>query len=62
MTNESRRDFIKKSAMIAAGMTILPSSVISGFGHLAPSDTFYIEGYHEQDWIRACKEIFRLKM
>jgi predicted dehydrogenase len=44
MKNESRRDFIKKSAMIAAGITILPSSVISGFGYRAPSDKLNITG------------------
>ena len=38
MESESRRSFIKKSAMITAGITILPSSVISGFARQAPSD------------------------
>ena len=44
----SRRDFIKKSAFAAAGLTILPSHVISGIkGHtgvLAPSDKMNIAG------------------
>ncbi|MCX6303005.1 MAG: Gfo/Idh/MocA family oxidoreductase [Bacteroidia bacterium] len=40
----SRRDFIKKSATISAGLTILPGSVISGLGHKAPSDKLNIAG------------------
>ena len=44
MKNESRRDFIRKSAMSAACITVLPSSVISGLGHTAPSDKLNIAG------------------
>ena len=44
MKNESRRDFLKKSAMFTAGITILPSSVVSGFGQPAPSDKLNIAG------------------
>jgi hypothetical protein len=39
LTNEiSRRDFIGKTAAAAAGITILPSYVVSGLGYKAPSD------------------------
>jgi hypothetical protein len=34
----SRRSFIERTGTVAAGLTILPSSVISGLGHRAPSD------------------------
>jgi len=44
MKNESRRDFIKKSAITAAGISILPSSVVSGLGHQTPSDKLNIVG------------------
>ena len=40
----TRRDFIKKSAMTTAGVTILPSYVVSGLGHRAPSDKLNIVG------------------
>ncbi|MBN1987348.1 MAG: Gfo/Idh/MocA family oxidoreductase [Prolixibacteraceae bacterium] len=40
----SRRNFIGTSATIAAGITILPSKVISGFGYKAPSDKLNIAG------------------
>jgi len=38
----SRRSFIGTTGAVAAGMTILPSSVISGLGHRAPSDKLNI--------------------
>jgi hypothetical protein len=38
----SRRSFIGTTGTIAAGLTILPSSVISGLGHRAPSDKLNI--------------------
>ena len=34
----SRRNFIGKSTVAMAGISILPSNVISGFGYKAPSD------------------------
>jgi predicted dehydrogenase len=40
----SRRKFIATSAAAAAGLTILPSKVIGGLGHKAPSDTLNIAG------------------
>ncbi len=40
----SRRRFIGNTAVAAAGFTILPSSVISGMGHVAPSDKLNIAG------------------
>jgi predicted dehydrogenase len=40
----SRQEFLKASGTLAAGFTILPSSVISGLGHKAPSDKLNIAG------------------
>lgn len=40
----SRRNFLGNSALAAAGFTILPSTVISGLGHKAPSDKLNIAG------------------
>jgi hypothetical protein len=40
----SRRDFLGRSAAAAAGFTILPSYVVSGLGHRAPSDRLNIAG------------------
>ncbi len=42
--NNSRREFLKKTGVFAAGITILPSNVISGLGHKAPSDKLNIVG------------------
>jgi len=48
MSNHSRRNFLKKSAAIAAGLTIIPSRVVSGLNHSgvykAPSDKLNIVG------------------
>jgi Oxidoreductase family, NAD-binding Rossmann fold/Oxidoreductase family, C-terminal alpha/beta domain len=38
----SRRSFIGTTGAVAAGLTILPSSVIGGLGHRAPSDKLNI--------------------
>ncbi len=38
----SRRDFLTKSAAVGAGLTILPSAVVSGLGHKMPSDMLNI--------------------
>lgn len=40
----SRREFLGKSAAFAAGITILPSTVVSGLGHRMPSDKLNIAG------------------
>ena len=40
----SRRSFIATSAAATAGLTILPSNVIAGLGHKAPSDKLNIAG------------------
>jgi len=40
----SRRAFLGTSAAVAAGITILPSNVIAGLGHKAPSDKLNIAG------------------
>ena len=40
----SRRAFIGTSAAVTAGFTILPSNVIAGLGHRAPSDKLNIAG------------------
>ena len=38
----TRRTFLGTTGTVAAGLTILPSSVISGLGHRAPSDKLNI--------------------
>ena len=43
-TSNSRRDFLKKTSFLSAGVTILPSSVVNGLGHKAPSDKLNIVG------------------
>ncbi|MDA3880517.1 MAG: Gfo/Idh/MocA family oxidoreductase, partial [Prolixibacteraceae bacterium] len=43
-TGISRRRFLGNSALAAAGLTILPSSVIGGMGRTAPSDKLNIAG------------------
>jgi predicted dehydrogenase len=40
----SRKDFLRKTATLAAGFTILPSYVVSGLGHRMPSDKLNIAG------------------
>ncbi len=40
----SRRSFLATSAAVTAGVTILPSNVIAGLGHKAPSDKLNIAG------------------
>lgn len=40
----SRQNFLKNAGAMAAGFTILPSTVISGLGHKAPSDKLNIAG------------------
>ena len=40
----SRRDFLKKAGLLSAGISILPSHVVSGLGHKAPSDKLNILG------------------
>lgn len=42
--NSSRRDFLKKSAVATAGITIIPSFAVGGLGHRAPSDKLNIVG------------------
>ena len=41
----SRRNFIASSSAALAGITIIPSHVVSGMGHKAPSDKLNIAGY-----------------
>ena len=40
----SRRSFIGTTGAVAAGLTIMPSHVISGLGYKAPSDKLNIAG------------------
>jgi len=40
--NITRRSFIETTGAVAAGLTIIPGSVMSGFGHRAPSDKLNI--------------------
>lgn len=42
--NNSRRDFIKGSAVAAAGFMIVPRAVLGGPGYVAPSDKLNIAG------------------
>src|SRR5690606_8442722 len=42
--NNSRRDFIKNSAIAAAGISIVPRHVLGGTGFTAPSDTLVVAG------------------
>lgn len=42
--NDSRREFLKKAVIATAGFTIIPSYVVSGLGHKAPSDKLNIVG------------------
>ncbi|MDP3001581.1 MAG: Gfo/Idh/MocA family oxidoreductase, partial [Bacteroidales bacterium] len=42
LKNITRRSFIERTGAVAAGLTILPSSVVGGFGHSAPSDKLNI--------------------
>lgn len=42
--NVTRRKFIATSAAATAGFTVLPSNVIAGLGHKAPSDKLNIAG------------------
>src|SRR3990167_5740598 len=38
----SRRKFIKKTAIAGVGFSIVPSHAVSGLGHKAPSDKLHI--------------------
>ncbi len=40
----SRRKFIEQAGIAAAGITIIPRSVLGGKGFTAPSDTLYVAG------------------
>lgn len=44
MKNISRRKFIGNAALATAGITILPSTVVSGLGHKMPSDKLNVAG------------------
>ena len=45
MKNISRRNFLKSGAVAAAGLTIVPGTVMGkAFGHTAPSDKLNIAG------------------
>lgn len=39
---KERRDFLKSTGLALAGFTIVPSHVVSGLGHIAPSDKLNI--------------------
>jgi len=43
-SDKSRRWFLKKAGLISAGMTIIPSKVMSGLGYKAPGDKLNIAG------------------
>ena len=40
----SRRGFIERSSIAAAGLTIIPAHAVSGLGHRAPSDKLNVAG------------------
>ncbi len=40
----SRRNFIKKAALAAGAVTIVPRYVLGGNGFVAPSDKIYVAG------------------
>ena len=40
----SRRNFVNKTLVASAGITIVPSFAVSGLGHVAPSDKLNIVG------------------
>ena len=44
LKNESRRSFVKKSSIAAAGFMIVPRHVLGGQGYVAPSDKLNIAG------------------
>jgi predicted dehydrogenase len=44
MPDNSRRNFIKNSALVAAGFMIVPRHVLGGKGYIAPSDRLLIAG------------------
>lgn len=44
VSESSRREFIRKAAVAAAGITIVPSHVVSGLGHKTPGDKLNIAG------------------
>jgi len=43
-TNNSRREFLKRSTAATVGISIIPSIAVSGLGHKAPSDKLNIVG------------------
>ena len=44
LPQDSRRDFMKKSALVAGGIMIVPRHVLGGPGYTAPSDKLLIAG------------------
>ena len=44
MKKQTRRNFLKKSAVADTAFTVVPSMAVSGFGHVAPSDKLNIVG------------------
>ena len=44
MNKVTRRGFLATTATAAAGFSIMPSNVIAGLGHKAPSDKLNIAG------------------
>lgn len=43
-SNNSRRDFIKSTAIATAGISIIPRHVLGGPGFIAPSDKLVVAG------------------
>ncbi|HDZ15682.1 MAG TPA: gfo/Idh/MocA family oxidoreductase, partial [Pricia sp.] len=43
-TKNSRRNFVKKTSLLATGISIVPRHVLGGSGFTAPSDKLVIAG------------------
>jgi predicted dehydrogenase len=43
-SSTSRRNFLKTAGLVSAGITVIPSHVVAGLGHKAPSDKLNIAG------------------
>ena len=62
-TTVSRREFIAKSAVAAAGIMIVPRFVLGGKGYTAPSDQLVIAGVGvggKHAWLEVFQEFFNM--
>jgi hypothetical protein len=56
----TRRNFLATTATAAAGFSIVPSNVIAGLGHKAPSDKLNIAGVGVGGMGRGCQKVLGL--